>query len=171
MLLYCLDQHKSCHHTEWTEAKNDKKIVWGSSSTTKYYCQFGCGIFKMVGSKMQGFCPRINMLKGVLFKKILVNMIMTLKWLLLLTRFCLKFNFFSSRSTSRINCLLLLRNLIWRLSRCILANSWNEIKVSLGFLRFLSLLLYSNEHFLFRFQPRRHIAMAGSRQGSLAKPL
>ena len=25
----------------------------------------------MVGSKMQGFCPRINMLKGILFKKIL----------------------------------------------------------------------------------------------------
>ena len=25
----------------------------------------------MVGSKMQDFCPRINMLKGILFKKIL----------------------------------------------------------------------------------------------------
>ena len=25
----------------------------------------------MVGSKMQGFCPRINVLKGILFKKIL----------------------------------------------------------------------------------------------------
>ena len=28
------------------------------------------GILKMVGSKMQGFCPRINMLKGIFFKKI-----------------------------------------------------------------------------------------------------
>ena len=27
-------------------------------------CQFGCGILKMVGPKMQVFCPRINMLKG-----------------------------------------------------------------------------------------------------------
>ena len=27
-------------------------------------CQFGCGILKMVGPKMQDFCPRINMLKG-----------------------------------------------------------------------------------------------------------
>ena len=26
-------------------------------------CQFGCGILKMVGPKMQDFCPRINMLK------------------------------------------------------------------------------------------------------------
>ena len=24
-------------------------------------CQFGCGILKMVGPKMQDFCPRINM--------------------------------------------------------------------------------------------------------------
>ena len=33
------------------------------------YYQFGCGILKMVGSKMQDFCPRINMLKGILLKK------------------------------------------------------------------------------------------------------
>jgi hypothetical protein len=26
--------------------------------------QFGCGISKMVGPKKQGFCPKINMLKG-----------------------------------------------------------------------------------------------------------
>ena len=26
--------------------------------------QFGCGILKMMGPKMQDFCPRINMLKG-----------------------------------------------------------------------------------------------------------
>ena len=26
--------------------------------------QFGCGISKMMGSKRQAFCPRINMLKG-----------------------------------------------------------------------------------------------------------
>ena len=30
-----------------------------------------CGILKMVGPKMQDFCPRINMLKGKFFKKIL----------------------------------------------------------------------------------------------------
>ena len=28
-----------------------------------YYCQFGCGISKMVGPKKQAFCPRINILK------------------------------------------------------------------------------------------------------------
>ena len=28
------------------------------------YNQFGCGISKMVGPKKQGFCPKINMLKG-----------------------------------------------------------------------------------------------------------
>jgi hypothetical protein len=27
-------------------------------------CQFGCGILKMVGPKMQDFCQRIDMLKG-----------------------------------------------------------------------------------------------------------
>jgi hypothetical protein len=30
---------------------------------------FGCGILKMVGLKMQEFCPRINMLKGIFIKK------------------------------------------------------------------------------------------------------
>ena len=34
-------------------------------------CQFGCGILKMVGPKMQDFFPRINMLKGNCFKTIL----------------------------------------------------------------------------------------------------
>ena len=29
-----------------------------------YKCQFGCGILKMVGPKMQDFCPRIDKLKG-----------------------------------------------------------------------------------------------------------
>ena len=33
------------------------------------YSQFGCGILKVVGPKMQYFCPRINMLKGNSFKK------------------------------------------------------------------------------------------------------
>ena len=33
--------------------------------------QFSCGILKMVGPKMQDFCPRINMLKGNSFKTIL----------------------------------------------------------------------------------------------------
>ena len=33
--------------------------------------QFGCGILKMVGPKMQDFCPRINMLKGNFYKTIL----------------------------------------------------------------------------------------------------
>ena len=31
--------------------------------TANYY-QFGCGILKMVGPKMQAFCSRIDMLKG-----------------------------------------------------------------------------------------------------------
>ena len=30
----------------------------------KYYCQFGCGILKMVGPKKQDFWPKINILKG-----------------------------------------------------------------------------------------------------------
>ena len=34
-------------------------------------CQFGCGILKMVGHKMQAFCPRINMLKEFFFETIL----------------------------------------------------------------------------------------------------
>ena len=34
-------------------------------------CQFGCGILKMVGPKMQVLCPRINMVKGHCFKTIL----------------------------------------------------------------------------------------------------
>ena len=29
-----------------------------------YQCQFGCGILKILGPKMQAFCPRIDMLKG-----------------------------------------------------------------------------------------------------------
>ena len=35
-----------------------------------HQCQFGCGILKVVGPKMQDFYPRINMLKGIFFKKI-----------------------------------------------------------------------------------------------------
>ena len=31
--------------------------------------EFGCGILRMVGPKMQDFCPRINMLKGNFYKK------------------------------------------------------------------------------------------------------
>ena len=33
------------------------------------WCQFGCGILKMVGPKMQVFCPRMNMLKGFFLKQ------------------------------------------------------------------------------------------------------
>ena len=36
-----------------------------------YIGQFGCGILKMVGPKMQDFCPLYNMLKGNSFKTIL----------------------------------------------------------------------------------------------------
>ena len=32
-------------------------------------CQFGCVILKMVGPKMQDFCPKINMLKGFFLKQ------------------------------------------------------------------------------------------------------
>ena len=31
-----------------------------TNTTNKYYYQFGCGILKMVGLKMQAFCPRID---------------------------------------------------------------------------------------------------------------
>ena len=34
-------------------------------------CQFGCGILKMAGSKMQDFFPKIDMLEGNCFKTIL----------------------------------------------------------------------------------------------------
>ena len=34
-------------------------------------CQLGCGIIKMLGPKMQDFCPRIIMLKENCFKSIL----------------------------------------------------------------------------------------------------
>ena len=37
-----------------------------------FVCQFGCGILKMVGPKMQDFCPRVDMLKGNCFKTILL---------------------------------------------------------------------------------------------------
>ena len=37
----------------------------------KDYCQFSCGILKMVGPKMQKFCPGINLLEGICFKTIL----------------------------------------------------------------------------------------------------
>ena len=33
--------------------------------------QFGCGILKMVGPKIQDFCPRIDMLKENFFETIL----------------------------------------------------------------------------------------------------
>ena len=40
-----------------------------SSSINNFFikdptCQFGCGILKMMGPKMQDICPRINILKG-----------------------------------------------------------------------------------------------------------
>ena len=54
-----------------------KSNIWKHSSQYlfsceyRYLCQFGCGILKMVGPKMQDFCPRIDMLKGNSFKTIL----------------------------------------------------------------------------------------------------
>ena len=42
----------------------------GSSPRT-VFGQFGCGILKMVGPKMQDLCPRINVLKGIFLKTIL----------------------------------------------------------------------------------------------------
>ena len=39
-------------------------VEWGYALYCLHSCQFGCGILKMVGPKMQDFCPRINMLKG-----------------------------------------------------------------------------------------------------------
>ena len=45
-----------------------------SSSINNFFikdptCQFGCGILKMMGPKMQDICPRINMLKGFFLKQ------------------------------------------------------------------------------------------------------
>ena len=40
---------------------------YGGLKTHMYKGQFGCGILKIVGPKMQDFCPRINMLKGNFF--------------------------------------------------------------------------------------------------------
>ena len=46
------------------------KEVWGKRAAQYgQLCQFGCGILKMVGPKMQDFCPRINMLKGFFLKQ------------------------------------------------------------------------------------------------------
>ena len=44
---------------------------WPLLAAIIYQCQFGCGILKMVGHKMQDFSPRIDMLKGNCFKTIL----------------------------------------------------------------------------------------------------
>ena len=39
--------------------------MWKRWINTVYSsCQFGCGILKIVGPKMQAFCPRIDMPKG-----------------------------------------------------------------------------------------------------------
>ena len=54
-----------------------KSNIWKHSSQYlfsceyRYLCQFSCGILKMVGPKMQDFCPKINILKGNVFKTIL----------------------------------------------------------------------------------------------------
>ena len=37
---------------------------YGGLKTHMYKGQFGCGILKIVGPKMQDFCPKIDMLKG-----------------------------------------------------------------------------------------------------------
>ena len=53
------------------QEKKTVKIFPFSKDLKGQSCQFGCEIFKMVGPKMQAFCPRINMLKGNFFKTIL----------------------------------------------------------------------------------------------------
>ena len=45
--------------------------VCGLTPYWYFLIQFGCGILKMVGPKMQDFCPRIDMLKRNCFKTIL----------------------------------------------------------------------------------------------------
>ena len=46
------------------QEKKTVKIFPFSKDLKGQSCQFGCEIFKMVGPKMQAFCPRIKMLKG-----------------------------------------------------------------------------------------------------------
>ena len=60
-----------------------------------WLCQFGCGILKMVGPKMQDFCPRIDMLKGNCFKTIL--------WWIMVRQKVPKSYFQSQISMSKIN--------------------------------------------------------------------
>ena len=43
-------------------------LAWTSQSAMQQ-CQFGCGILKMMGPKIQDFCPRINMVKGIFSKQ------------------------------------------------------------------------------------------------------
>ena len=61
-----------------------------------HYCKFGCGILKMVGPKMQDFCPRIVTLKGNCFKTIL-------RWIMVHQKKCrtrtLKVNFLCQKWT------------------------------------------------------------------------
>ena len=59
------------------------------------YCQFGCEILKMVGQKMQDFCPRIDVLKGNCFKTIL--------WLIMVLQKVPKSYFQRQFSMSKIN--------------------------------------------------------------------
>ena len=53
--------------------KQRSRLNWWSSqipdllSAGQMLGQFGCGILKMVGPKMQDFCPRINMLRMIFF--------------------------------------------------------------------------------------------------------
>ena len=57
--------------------------------------QFGCGILKMVGPKIQDFCPRINMLKGNCFKQSCYEL-----WSVKKCRNCtFKVNFLCQKST------------------------------------------------------------------------
>ena len=74
-----IDKAQSSRHCRYSEGLSDLKSNWtqGLRVTFILICkinhwkfwknvsrQFGCGILKMVGPKMQDFGPRINLLKG-----------------------------------------------------------------------------------------------------------
>ena len=61
-LQFSYDSHSHCKKFVKPKPKH-----WTPQSLIPQ-CQFGCGILKIVGPKMQDFCPRINMLKGIFFK-------------------------------------------------------------------------------------------------------
>ena len=78
------------------ERQNQFQMTLGFSIGVLYThkCQFGCGILKMAGSKMQDFFPKIDMLEGNCFKTIL--------WWMMVSQKVPKSHFQSQFSMSKI---------------------------------------------------------------------